>query len=83
MENNSRIRPYTSNGKVIDLANCLGLGVSTAFFASLQCFSCMHLNTTDDTDDEEDDEEAHDRPLMLTVLPSLSVSSSARATKFV
>lgn len=76
MEENSSITPYNSSEKINDLANWLGLSVSSAFFASLERFSCVHLNTAD-TDDEDDDEEANEHPLLLTILPSPSVSSSA------
>ncbi|KAJ8648251.1 hypothetical protein MRB53_001274 [Persea americana] len=42
----------------------LGSSVASAFFASLERFSCVTLSTIDFEDD--DDEEAKDRPLMLT-----------------
>ncbi|WOG92761.1 hypothetical protein DCAR_0312037 [Daucus carota subsp. sativus] len=79
MEEDLSITPYMSSDRVNDLANWLGLSVSAAFFASLERFSCVHLNTAD-TDDEDDDEGANENPLMLTILPSPSVSSSISAS---
>lgn len=43
------------------MANWLGASVASAFFASLDRFSCINVATADD-----EDEEANDRPLMLT-----------------
>lgn len=82
MEANSSITPYMSSDMINGLANWLGLSVSSAFFASLEQFSCVHLNTAD-SEDEGDDEESNDRPLTLTILPSPSVSSSTTATESV
>ncbi|CAD6269726.1 unnamed protein product [Miscanthus lutarioriparius] len=42
-------------------------GVVSAFFASLERCSCIHLHTTEEEDngnDDEDPEETKDRPLM-------------------
>ncbi|XP_068306119.1 uncharacterized protein [Pyrus communis] len=46
------------------VASWLSVTVSTAFFSSLERFSCVNLSTTDS--DYEDDDEAKDRPLTLT-----------------
>ncbi|GFP89239.1 hypothetical protein PHJA_001067600, partial [Phtheirospermum japonicum] len=51
-------------------ARWLGASVATAFFASLNQCSCVNVET-----DGEDEEEAHDRPLMLTDLRSVHMSS--------
>ncbi|XP_047327381.1 uncharacterized protein LOC124931036 [Impatiens glandulifera] len=45
-------------------ATWVGLSLASAFFASLERFSCVNLDTS--YSDDEEDEEAHDRPLMLT-----------------
>ncbi|KAL8148450.1 hypothetical protein AgCh_005715 [Apium graveolens] len=82
MEENSSITPHMSSDMINNLANWLGLSVSSAFFASLDQFSCVHLNTAD-SDDEDDDEESNARPLTLTILPSPSVSPSATPTESV
>lgn len=75
MENdNTSIIPYDAlNG----LANWLGTSVASAFFASLERFSCVNLNTAES--DDEDEEEAKDRPLMLTNLQCPSISSASTA----
>ncbi|CAK9179010.1 unnamed protein product, partial [Ilex paraguariensis] len=62
MENSSIVSYETLDG----LVKWLGTSVASAFFASLERFSCVNV-TTSDTDDE-DDEEAKVRPLMLTNL---------------
>lgn len=53
------------------LATWLGTSVASAFFASMERFSCINVNTTELIDDDEDDEEAKDRPLMLTNLQNV------------
>ncbi|KAL6566014.1 hypothetical protein OROHE_005069 [Orobanche hederae] len=60
--------------KLDRVASWVGTSVATAFFASLERCSCIHLST-DDADDE--DEEAKDRPLMLTKHPSFSADTSS------
>ncbi|CAA0831384.1 Unknown protein [Striga hermonthica] len=56
-------------------ASWVGTNVATAFFASLERCSCIHLSTDDDDDDMDDDEEAKDRPLMLTKHPSFTTDA--------
>ncbi|KAI3712507.1 hypothetical protein L1987_71064 [Smallanthus sonchifolius] len=65
MENSSIL----SYEKLEGLANWVGSNVASAFFASLDRFSCVNINTSD-SDDENENEEAKDRPLMLTNLPA-------------
>ncbi|KAL3615725.1 hypothetical protein CASFOL_041386 [Castilleja foliolosa] len=55
-------------------ASWVGTSVATAFFASLERCSCIHLSTVE-TDD--DDEEAKDRPLMLTKYPSFGTNAAS------
>lgn len=74
MEENSNSLP-SDNGN--DGANWVGMNVSSAFFASLERFACVHVNTVDS--DDEDDEEADDSSILLTIQPSLSVSSVVTA----
>ncbi|GFQ00566.1 hypothetical protein PHJA_002200500 [Phtheirospermum japonicum] len=57
-------------------ASWVGTSVATAFFASLERCSCIHLST-DDTDDDDDGEEAKDRPLMLTKYPSFGANAAS------
>ncbi|XP_074556422.1 uncharacterized protein LOC141812267 [Curcuma longa] len=64
MENTS----FVACDKLDRAMNWVGASVSSAFFASLERFSCINLSTTDDDDEEE---EAKDRPLMLTKLVAL------------
>ncbi|GFP95412.1 hypothetical protein PHJA_001685500, partial [Phtheirospermum japonicum] len=52
------------------ISQWLGASVAAAFFASLDQSSCVNIET-----DGEDEEEAHDRPLMLTDLRSVHMSS--------
>ena len=61
MENESSI---ISREKFDQVASWLSATVCTAFFSSLERFSCVNLSTTDPDDDDED--EAKDRPLTLT-----------------
>ncbi|EPS73572.1 hypothetical protein M569_01187, partial [Genlisea aurea] len=72
MEENSDDSYY---GKVDGFARWLGTSVSAAFFASLERCSCINVDA-----DGEDDEEAHERPLMLTTLPSFGSSTSSFVT---
>ncbi|KAI3815700.1 hypothetical protein L1987_15379 [Smallanthus sonchifolius] len=66
MENSSIL----SYEKLEGLANWVGSNVASAFFASLDRFSCVNVNTSDSDDENENEEEAKDRPLMLTNLPA-------------
>ncbi|KAJ9689102.1 hypothetical protein PVL29_014647 [Vitis rotundifolia] len=47
------------------MATWVGTNVASAFFVSLERYSCTNLSTTD-MDDDDDGEKAKDRPLMLT-----------------
>ncbi|KAK9161067.1 hypothetical protein Syun_007408 [Stephania yunnanensis] len=60
MEDNSS---SLSCEKLDQMANWVGTSVSSAFFSSLERWSCINLSTTDSDDEEE---EAKDLPLMLT-----------------
>ncbi|KAK9063140.1 hypothetical protein SSX86_017010 [Deinandra increscens subsp. villosa] len=62
---NSSILSYEMLG---GLANWVGSNVASAFFASLDRFSCVNLNTSDSDDENEIKEEAKDHPLILTNL---------------
>lgn len=74
MEENSN-SPPSENGN--DGVNWVGMNVSSAFFASLERFSCVHVNTMDS--DDEDDEEADDSSITFTIVASPSVSSAITA----
>ncbi|XP_057420888.1 uncharacterized protein LOC130714925 [Lotus japonicus] len=52
MENNGSI---ISREKIDQMATWLGSTVSSAFFSSLERFSCVNV-TTSDPDDEDDDD---------------------------
>ncbi|XP_031391280.1 uncharacterized protein LOC116203613 [Punica granatum] len=66
-----------NNGSKIDqLATWLGATVASAFFSSLERFSCVNVSTTD-LDDEED--EANDRPLTLDLSNSSVVDPTDAA----
>ncbi|XAR52986.1 hypothetical protein NMG60_11021345 [Bertholletia excelsa] len=54
----------------------VGSSLASAFFASLECCSCINLSTSHD-DVIEDDEEAKDCPFMLTIPNPLSLNDSA------
>ncbi|XP_062205933.1 uncharacterized protein LOC133907854 [Phragmites australis] len=59
-------------------------GVASAFFASLERCSCIHLHTAED-DGDEDPEEAKDRPLMLSrpqALPEYYYDRSGSSASF-
>jgi hypothetical protein len=59
-------------------------GVASAFFASLERCSCIHLHTAED-DGEEDLEEARDRPLMFSrpeALPEYFYDRSSSSASF-
>ncbi|KAI4357124.1 hypothetical protein L6164_001092 [Bauhinia variegata] len=60
------------------MASWLGTSVASAFFASLERFSCINLSTSDDQD--QDQEEAHDRPLMLSNCSSVNFSDHIPVT---
>lgn len=66
MENSSSSSSMISYETFGGLANWFGSNVSYAFFASLDRFSCVNVNTSDSDDDDEIEEEAKDRPLILT-----------------
>ncbi|XP_020580444.1 uncharacterized protein LOC110024676 [Phalaenopsis equestris] len=51
--------------KLEGMAIWIGTGLASAFFASLERFSCINLTTIDHEDDMEDAEK--DRPLMLSL----------------
>lgn len=53
-----------SREKLDQVASWVSATVSTAFFSSLERFSCVNLATTDF--DDEDEDEAADRPFTLT-----------------
>ncbi|PKA51058.1 hypothetical protein AXF42_Ash007715 [Apostasia shenzhenica] len=57
-------QPNAENGGVTSYATWVGTSLASAFFASLERFSCINLATNDP--DEEIEEEAKDRPLMLS-----------------
>ncbi|KAL4574744.1 hypothetical protein LXL04_021580 [Taraxacum kok-saghyz] len=63
--------------KLEGLAYWVGNNVASAFFASLERFSCVNLNTSDS--DDENEEEAKDRPLMQTNIQLAASDSSAHA----
>ncbi|KAJ7004291.1 Fiber protein [Populus alba x Populus x berolinensis] len=50
-----------------NVANWVSATVVSAFFSSLERFSCVNVSTTDPDDDDDDD----DRPLALTTNPHL------------
>ncbi|CAK7335780.1 unnamed protein product [Dovyalis caffra] len=52
------------------VANWVSATVISAFFSSLERFSCVNVATTD-PDDDDDDDEGHDRPLALSTNPHL------------
>ena len=60
MENSTETAPTTLDR----VASWVGASVASAFFASLERWSCINLSATDS--DDEDEEETKDRPLMLT-----------------
>ncbi|KAJ9707414.1 hypothetical protein PVL29_002437 [Vitis rotundifolia] len=47
------------------MATWVSTSVASAFFTSLERYSCINLSTTD-IDDVDNGEQAKDRPLMLT-----------------
>ncbi|PON73598.1 hypothetical protein PanWU01x14_057800 [Parasponia andersonii] len=60
-----------SRQKLDQVATWVGSTVTSAFFSSLERFSCVNVTTDDDDDEEEDDEDnaqvvAKDPPLALT-----------------
>ncbi|PWA86379.1 hypothetical protein CTI12_AA140940 [Artemisia annua] len=68
----------TSYEKLEGLAYWFGSNVASAFFASLDRFSCVNVNTCDSDDENETQQgdEAKDRPLMLNNLPKSDVPTS-------
>ncbi|KAF2537422.1 hypothetical protein F2Q68_00020885 [Brassica cretica] len=73
MDNSSSINSTASNlstasfEKIDQAASWVGTTVISAFFASLERFSCVNLSTSDD--DDENDDESHSRPLALSHAP--------------
>ena len=51
-----------------NVANWVSATVVSAFFSSLERFSCVNVSTTDPDDDDDDDD---DRPLALHTNPHL------------
>ncbi|WVZ59513.1 hypothetical protein U9M48_009639 [Paspalum notatum var. saurae] len=79
---NGGILPYE---KLEGYAIWVATGVASAFFASLERFSCIHLHTAEDDGDEDDLEEARDRPLMLSgpqALPEYYYDRSGSSAPF-
>ncbi|KAF5795444.1 hypothetical protein HanXRQr2_Chr08g0339751 [Helianthus annuus] len=74
MENSSII----SYEKLEGIATWVGSNVASAFFASLDRFSCVNVTTSDSDDENENEEEAKDHPLILSNLPASD--SSAHTT---
>ncbi|XP_059443986.1 uncharacterized protein LOC132175912 [Corylus avellana] len=62
MENNNY--SIISREKLDQVASWVGSTVASAFFSSLERFSCVNLSTAD-PDDDDDPDEAKDRPLTL------------------
>lgn len=62
MENNNY--SILSREKLDQVATWVGSTVASAFFSSLERFSCVNLSTAD-PDDDDDEDEAKDRPLTL------------------
>ncbi|KAG0476162.1 hypothetical protein HPP92_012590 [Vanilla planifolia] len=54
----------SSYEKIEGMVNWIGTSLSSAFFASLERFSCINLVTSDP--DDEIENETKDRPLMLS-----------------
>lgn len=67
MEQNSSILSYE---KLEGLAYWVGSNVASAFFASLDRFSCVNVNTSDSDEENENEEEAKDHPLILPNQPA-------------
>lgn len=70
MEDNNN-NNNNNNGGIVSMenlnhvANWVSATVISAFFSSLERFSCVNV-TTNDPDDDENEEEAKDRPLTLS-----------------
>nr|ACG35862.1 hypothetical protein [Zea mays] len=80
-----------ANGGILSYVNMEGYarwvatGVASAFFASLERFSCIHLHTAEDDGSDEDPDEAKDRPLIFSrpdALPEYYYSRSASSVSF-
>ncbi|XP_020274400.1 uncharacterized protein LOC109849045 [Asparagus officinalis] len=69
MENSS----ITSYEKLDRAANWVVTSVASAFFASLERFSCINLSTSD-IDDEDD--EANDRSMMFSKIDAIDDAES-------
>ena len=63
-----------STDKLNGMANWFGTSVATAFFASLERFSCINLSTTDEQD------EPQDLPLMFSNSSSVNFSDHVPIT---
>ncbi|EEF43406.1 conserved hypothetical protein [Ricinus communis] len=74
MENNDNT---TTNNSIVSMenlnnvANWVSATVISAFFSSLERFSCVNI-ATNDPDDDDNEEEAKDRPLALSSNPHRS-----------
>ncbi|KAJ8751942.1 hypothetical protein K2173_000688 [Erythroxylum novogranatense] len=87
MENNTnntsvvRNTSNNNNASIVSLenlnnvANWVSASVISAFFSSLERFSCVNVATTND--DDSSDDEANDRPLTLSTNPCHSDDVSA------
>lgn len=53
MSSNNNNANYSSCKKLDDIAAWVCHGVSTAFFASLDWFACMHVDTRDASDHDD------------------------------
>ncbi|CAO2200620.1 unnamed protein product [Urochloa humidicola] len=74
-----------SYGTLEGYAMWVATGVASAFFASLERCSCIHLHTAEDDGDEDNIEEARDRPLMLSrpqALPEYYYDRSGSSASF-
>lgn len=65
-----------SGSKIDQLATWLGATLASAFFSSLERFSCVNLSTADN--DDEDEDEDNNRPLTLD-LPNSSIADPSDA----
>ncbi|KAL7264606.1 hypothetical protein ACSBR1_002545 [Camellia fascicularis] len=66
------------NEKLDRLASWVGTSVASAFFASVERYSCVNLRTSES--DDENEEEAKDHPLKLTNLQVNSDSTNNRSS---
>ncbi|KAJ0966723.1 hypothetical protein J5N97_023640 [Dioscorea zingiberensis] len=69
MENSTETAPTTSlvsMEKLDRMASWVGASVASAFFSSLERWSCINLSATDS--DDEDGEETNDRPVLTQII---------------